>query len=162
MTTIHRGRFSATTEDDFVVFLIGMRFNKAVNDSGDVGIWHETYQVQAGRFEAVYGNMPTFGLAEGIRTRPRFQDRPVSSETNQGIRGRHHRCRSPLTVYVSRPQFQQVNETSEIGSSNPLIWRRPAGSNATPGQSSANSGVANNSHGTAMSPIRDARFTTLP
>jgi hypothetical protein len=142
MTTIHRGRFSATTQDDFVVFLIGMRFNKpwkvrswlsvarampkmqqelrdnpelgclgatnwggritislqywrdfesldayardpdqihlpawrafnkAVNDSGDVGIWHETYQVQAGQFEAVYGNMPTFGLAEAFKHVP--------------------------------------------------------------------------------------------
>ena len=27
------------------------------------GIWHETYLVRAGEYEAVYGNMPTFGLA---------------------------------------------------------------------------------------------------
>jgi len=38
-------------------------FNKAIRDSGDVGIWHETYQVQPGQFESVYGNMPVFGLA---------------------------------------------------------------------------------------------------
>jgi Monooxygenase af470-like len=132
---IHAGRFTADTDDDFVVFLIGMRvnkpwkinkclpiamrmgvmqrqlmqrpelgclgiqnfggrtslslqywrsfedldryakdpdlahlqpwraFNKEVRDSGDVGIWHETYHVAAGEYEAVYGNMPTFGLA---------------------------------------------------------------------------------------------------
>lgn len=38
-------------------------FNRAVRDSGDVGIWHETYRVEAGAFETVYGNMPRFGLA---------------------------------------------------------------------------------------------------
>ena len=38
-------------------------FNKAVSNSGDVGIWHETYQVTAGKVEAIYGNMPLFGLA---------------------------------------------------------------------------------------------------
>ncbi|MFV1989571.1 MAG: DUF4188 domain-containing protein [Acidimicrobiales bacterium] len=132
---IHPGRFTADTDDDFVVFLIGMRvnkpwkvhqwlpvaarmavmqrqlmqrpdlgclgiqnfagrttlslqywrdfdaldryakdpelahlqpwraFNKDVRDSGDVGIWHETYHVASGAYETVYGNMPTFGLA---------------------------------------------------------------------------------------------------
>ncbi len=39
------------------------RFNRAVRDSGDVGIWHETFAVRAGEYEAVYGNMPVFGLA---------------------------------------------------------------------------------------------------
>lgn len=39
------------------------RFNKVVRDSGDVGIWHETYRVRAGEYESVYGNMPRFGLA---------------------------------------------------------------------------------------------------
>jgi hypothetical protein len=39
------------------------QFNRAIRDSGDVGIWHETYQVRAGEYEAVYGNMPMFGLA---------------------------------------------------------------------------------------------------
>jgi hypothetical protein len=27
------------------------------------GIWHETYQVRAGEYEAIYGNMPPHGLA---------------------------------------------------------------------------------------------------
>jgi hypothetical protein len=39
------------------------KWNKTVGDSGDVGIWHETYVVHDGSFEALYGNMPTFGLA---------------------------------------------------------------------------------------------------
>jgi hypothetical protein len=39
------------------------QFNRAIRDSGDVGIWHETFRVRAGEYEAVYGNMPAFGLA---------------------------------------------------------------------------------------------------
>lgn len=39
------------------------QFNRVVRDSGDVGIWHETFKVRAGEYEAVYGNMPAFGLA---------------------------------------------------------------------------------------------------
>ena len=39
------------------------RFNKAVGQDGSVGIWHETYEVAAGRYEAIYANMPRFGLA---------------------------------------------------------------------------------------------------
>ncbi len=134
MSEVHPGRWSATVDGDFVVFLIGMRinkpwkvkswlpvaramrpmqaelladpelgclhienwfgrttmslqywtdfdkldayargnlhlpawraFNRAIGDSGDVGIWHETYRVEAGAYESVYGNMHHFGLAK--------------------------------------------------------------------------------------------------
>jgi len=37
-------------------------FNKNVNSSGDVGIWHETYLISKGGYEAFYHNMPVFGL----------------------------------------------------------------------------------------------------
>ncbi len=39
------------------------RFNRAVGADGSVGIWHETYIVQANQYESVYGNMPQMGLA---------------------------------------------------------------------------------------------------
>ena len=39
------------------------RFNQSVGSDGSVGIWHETYVIDSGRFECVYGNMPLFGLA---------------------------------------------------------------------------------------------------
>lgn len=39
------------------------RFNQAIGADGSVGIWHETYLVQAGQYECVYGNMPRMGLA---------------------------------------------------------------------------------------------------
>ena len=29
-----------------------------------MGIWHETYRVRAGEYEAIYNNMPEFGLAK--------------------------------------------------------------------------------------------------
>ena len=45
-------------------------FNRVVRDSGDVGIWHETYRVRAGEYECVYGNMPVFGLAAALRSVP--------------------------------------------------------------------------------------------
>jgi Domain of unknown function (DUF4188) len=38
-------------------------FRALTADDGDVGIWHETYLVRAGEFEAIYGNMPRVGLA---------------------------------------------------------------------------------------------------
>jgi hypothetical protein len=31
---------------------------------GDVGIWHETYLVRAGEYEAIYGGMPPTGLGK--------------------------------------------------------------------------------------------------
>jgi len=38
-------------------------FNAAVRKSReDVGIWHETYQVRAGEYEALYSGMPSLGL----------------------------------------------------------------------------------------------------
>ncbi len=37
-------------------------FNRSVGTSGDVGIWHETYVVPPGHREAIYVNMPRFGL----------------------------------------------------------------------------------------------------
>lgn len=43
------------------------RFNRAIGSDGSVGIWHESYLVGPGRYEAVYGNMPAFGLAGATR-----------------------------------------------------------------------------------------------
>jgi Monooxygenase af470-like len=34
------------------------------------GIWHETYLVRAGEYEAVYGNMPPKGLGKATRLIP--------------------------------------------------------------------------------------------
>ena len=45
-------------------------FKKQIGSSGDVGIWHETYLVRAGEYEAIYGNMPLFGLARAAGWQP--------------------------------------------------------------------------------------------
>jgi fumigallin biosynthesis monooxygenase-like protein len=40
-------------------------FNKRTGQSrGDVGIWHETYKVAAGQYEAIYSGMAPFGLGK--------------------------------------------------------------------------------------------------
>lgn len=46
------------------------RYNKTIGSDGSVGIWHETYLVKAGQYEAVYGNMPVFGLAGATKHVP--------------------------------------------------------------------------------------------
>jgi hypothetical protein len=41
------------------------RFNRVVGyEDGSVGFWHESYLIDPRRCEAVYGNMPVFGLAK--------------------------------------------------------------------------------------------------
>jgi hypothetical protein len=41
-----------------------------VGRSARTGIWHETYLVKAGEYEAVYGNMPPHGLGKAGRLVP--------------------------------------------------------------------------------------------
>src|ERR1700704_3438862 len=46
-------------------------FNKRVGRSrGDVRIWHETYRVAAGQYEAIFSGMPPFGLGNVGRLVP--------------------------------------------------------------------------------------------
>ena len=46
-------------------------FNRRMKQSrGDVGIWHETYLIGAGRYETIYSGMPPTGLAKAARAIP--------------------------------------------------------------------------------------------
>jgi hypothetical protein len=55
-------RFARSVDDPH--FPAWKRFSARVGyKDGAVGIWHESYLVQPGQFETVYGNMPVFGLA---------------------------------------------------------------------------------------------------
>ena len=47
-----------------------VEFNRRMkNTRGDVGIWHETYKVRAGEYEAIYSGMPPYGLGRiGLRS----------------------------------------------------------------------------------------------
>ncbi len=46
------------------------RYNRVIGPDGSVGFWHETYLVQPGQSEVVYGNMPVFGLAAATKHVP--------------------------------------------------------------------------------------------
>ena len=54
--------FAKDTEDPHLD--VWRKFIKRVGKSGRTGIWHETFMVRAGEFEAIYTNMPDFGLAK--------------------------------------------------------------------------------------------------
>jgi hypothetical protein len=45
-------------------------FNRTAARNGSAGVFHETYLVQPGQFEAVYANMPRFGLARAFEHLP--------------------------------------------------------------------------------------------
>ena len=46
------------------------QFNRSIGSDGSVGIWHETFLVDGGKYEALYGNMPVFGLASAAKHVP--------------------------------------------------------------------------------------------
>ena len=42
-----------------------VEFNRRMKESrGDVGIWHETYRIRAGEYEAIYSGMPPYGIGK--------------------------------------------------------------------------------------------------
>ena len=66
-------------------------FNKKVGASrGDVGIWHETYRVAPGQYEAIYSGMPAFGLGKVGRL-------VAISGQREGARGRIAAHEAPPT-----------------------------------------------------------------
>ena len=62
------------------------KFVKDVRYDGDVGIWHETFKVRAGEYEAVYGNMPVVALAKATKHVPVGKGRETAAE-RIGARG---------------------------------------------------------------------------
>jgi Monooxygenase af470-like len=60
-------------------------FNKRVGSSGDVGIWHETYLIPAGRYESVYNNMPPTGLGAVAELVP-AAGRKAAAASRAGVR----------------------------------------------------------------------------
>lgn len=46
------------------------RYNQCIGKSDVVGVFHETYPVQPGRVDAIYANMPAFGLGAATRLAP--------------------------------------------------------------------------------------------
>lgn len=62
---------------------------RRVGSQARSGIWHETFLVQAGEYEAVYGNMPPYGLGKageltplkGATARQRLKRRAVPEQS---------------------------------------------------------------------------------
>jgi hypothetical protein len=59
---------------------------------GSAGIWHETFRVRAGEYEAVYGNVPAQGLAEVVEPIPlgergSARDRIAAAARGMSLRG---------------------------------------------------------------------------
>jgi hypothetical protein len=45
-------------------------FNQKIGSRGDVGIFHETYLINAGNYETIYNNMPATGLGAATKLVP--------------------------------------------------------------------------------------------
>ena len=64
----HLEAFAKDTEDPHLE--VWRNYFKRVGKSGRTGIWHETFLVRAGEYEAIYTNMPTFGLGNAASAVP--------------------------------------------------------------------------------------------
>jgi hypothetical protein len=58
----HLEAFARDADDPHLA--VWRNYWKRVGKSDRTGIWHETYLVRAGEYEAIYGNMPPHGLAK--------------------------------------------------------------------------------------------------
>jgi hypothetical protein len=70
-----------------------VKFNREIGSSGDIGIWHETYLVRAGEYEAIYNNMPLRGLAKVAA----HVDATGADETAAGRAGQSDGGDAPVT-----------------------------------------------------------------
>jgi hypothetical protein len=64
----HLEAFAKNTDDPHLD--VWRSYWRRVGRSPRTGIWHETYLVRAGDYEAIYGNMPPFGLGKAGRLVP--------------------------------------------------------------------------------------------
>ncbi|MEK3886359.1 DUF4188 domain-containing protein [Bacillus sp. FSL K6-3431] len=45
-------------------------FNHKIGNNDAVGIYHETYELNSGHYESLYGNMPLYGLGKAMKHIP--------------------------------------------------------------------------------------------
>jgi hypothetical protein len=64
----HLEAFAKSPADPHVA--VWREYWRRVGRTDRTGIWHETYLVKAGQYEAVYGNMPPRGLGKAGRLHP--------------------------------------------------------------------------------------------
>ncbi len=94
-------------------------FNKRTGNSrGDVGIWHETYQVRAGEYETVYSGMPFFGLGKVGKLVP--------------VSGSRASARSRLRASAEPPHPASMHAGEETQDQQSLATRRVAPGSGSP------------------------------
>ena len=64
----HLERFAKDEDDPHLE--VWRKYWKRLGKSDRTGIWHETFLVRAGEWEAIYGNMPPRGLGKASRLVP--------------------------------------------------------------------------------------------
>lgn len=64
----HLDAFAKDTDDPHLA--AWRSYWQRVGKSTRAGIWHETYLVRAGEYEAIYGNMPPTGLGKATKLVP--------------------------------------------------------------------------------------------
>jgi hypothetical protein len=60
---------------------------KRVGKSTRTGIWHETFLVKAGQYEAIYGNMPPIGLGKAGKLVTVAESRGARERVGAGVGG---------------------------------------------------------------------------
>lgn len=68
----HLERFARDESDPHLA--VWRSYWKRVARSDRTGIWHETFLVRAGEYEAIYGNMPPYGLGKAGDLVPLSED----------------------------------------------------------------------------------------
>ncbi len=75
----HLERYARASDREH--FPAWVEFNKRFkNRRGNIGIWHETYLVKAGQYEAVYSGMPPYGLGRVGRLVPATGSREAARQ----------------------------------------------------------------------------------
>ncbi|MEN2767022.1 DUF4188 domain-containing protein [Ornithinibacillus xuwenensis] len=60
-------------------------FNTKIGNNEAVGIYHETYVIEKGKYETFYRNMPQYGLAKAIGHKPITKDMNTAKKRLNGI-----------------------------------------------------------------------------
>jgi hypothetical protein len=76
----HLERFAKDEDDPHLA--VWRKYWKRLGTSDRTGIWHETYLVRAGEYEAIYGNMPARGLAKATELVPLSSDTTARKRLN--------------------------------------------------------------------------------
>jgi hypothetical protein len=84
------------------------RFRQKIGDSGDVGIWHETYLISGGQFETIYHNMPPFGLGRAGHLVEATGHRESASSRIHSSNETHHNAAACRTEPPSLSEMRSV------------------------------------------------------